>query len=289
MDSFLLRQADRGLALVSGRESQAFLQGLVTADVAALDNETLLYSCLLTPQGKFLDDFFLFRLARGFALDAPKSRLPAIAQRFSMYKLKADVQLTLVKPQPALWVSSDKLKSGAASPALNARMFRDPRHYNLGFRNYCFQSVDLEEQGTAEDYQALRVRLGVPDAEQDLKRESSTLFDNGFDRIGAIAWEKGCYMGQEITARMKYRGLKKWDLLPLKLPNEPAESSTFVGNSLSQGDKTVGQITSVGGQFALARVRLDALEGATSGNLPPITLASHPVDWVALDYMRKSE
>ena len=273
MKDFQILLQNQALALVTGPDKDSILQGLVTADVSRIRDGELVYSCLLTPQGKFLDDFFLFQHPQGIALEAPKARLAEIAKRLQMYKLKAQVALAPMQPQLAIWVSSQK-------PAKADFAFQDPRHAALGWRVYGAAPTEL--RGSEADYQALRTQLGVPDASLDLVRGQSTLFDNGMDRIGAIAWEKGCYMGQEITARMKYRGLKKWDLLPLRTLDQPAT----VGEPILQDEKEVGHITSVADQRAMARVRMDAM---TSGELvesDPLRLASGAFEWIPLDYMR---
>lgn len=277
MPSFQFMLENQALVLVKGRDSEEFLQGLVTADVARIHENTLVYTCFLTPQGKFLDDFFLFKHPLGIALEAPKARLAEIAKRLQLYKLKAEVALLPLKPAMSVLASSEKLEGADFS-------FLDPRHSGLGYRSYAGSAFAQESSGQAT-YEQLRIELGVPNGDLDLQRMQSTIFDNAMDRIGAIAWEKGCYMGQEITARMKYRGLKKWDLLPLKATGSNPE----VGEAILQGEKTVGQITSTVGSYAMARVRMDAMTSSELAESPSLRLASGAFEWLALDYMQKSE
>lgn len=304
----LISLANRGLLVLSGRDTRSFLQGLVTADLALLVPGRALYSTLLTPQGKFLDDFFLIQPSANdddlLWLEAAQDRLAAIAKRLALYRLRADMKIAALEPahhvyvslarspaglavnlppQAGVWVSDPRpcsaLSRGPLSGSDGGRAAATPQGVQgvqgdqgdqdkqaedqLGSRYYCAQALaEAAPLGSPahQAYEQQRIRLGLPDGDQDVERERSTLLDNGFDHAGAIAWQKGCYMGQEITARMRYRGLAKWDLLPVAL-----EAGNFADFDLGQGDevlldgKVVGQLKSCSGNVALARLRLEAL------------------------------
>ncbi len=279
----LIALSNRGLMTISGQDARSFLQGLVTADLDSLVPGRALYSTLLTPQGKFLDDFFLLQpdsqMPNLIWLEAPKERLAPIAKRLSMYRLRADVKIEALAPPHHVYVSQahEPTALTVMLPPEAGLWCSDPRPGSshdleptadlptIGSRYYSSQPITgAVAQGTAahQAYERQRIRLGLPDGDQDVERERSTLLDNGFDRAGAIAWQKGCYMGQEITARMRYRGLAKWDLLPVTL-----EAGNFSDFDLGQGavvsldGKNVGQLRSCSGNVALARLRLEVLTG----------------------------
>lgn len=299
-----LSLSDRGLMELSGKDCRSFLQGMVTADITKLTAKTPLYAALLTPQGKFLDDFFLLQPAADqpdtLWLDAPKERLAPIARRLALYKLRADVAAKAIQPALHVYVSLDPqcarqtegLRPKAGLCWADPRPARDASGQPgapdrtktgsqptpaMGWRLYSPLVLEAAAQpGSALDqaYQQRRIALGLPDGGLDLERERSTLLDNGFERTGAIAWDKGCYMGQEITARMRYRGLAKWALRSLRL-----EAGNFADFDLGQGaevtldGKTIGQIRSCSGNLALARLRCEAL---TQG-LDRFMVHHHPV------------
>ncbi len=328
-DTPLISLEDRGLMVLSGQDTRSFLQGLVTADLDLLVPGRALYSTLLTPQGKFLDDFFLVQPDAEddnlLWLEASKKRLVPIARRLALYRLRADVKIAALEPVHHVYVSlaRDPKELGTDLPPQAGLWCCDPRPSSagdnaqnrattplaekqptdqesadqitaapgtvderkadlgpailgpailgpailgaaiLGSRYYSQQRLDGAPGTDSPAYQAYeqqRIRLGLPDGEQDVEREKSTLLDNGFDHAGAIAWQKGCYMGQEITARMRYRGLAKWDLLPVGLATGNfADFDLGHGEAVTLDGKPVGQLRSCSGNVALARLRLEAL------------------------------
>ncbi len=278
--------------LLEGQECRSFLQAMITADLDKLSAERALYAALLTPQGKFLDDFFLIQPRSdqpdSLWLDAPKDRLAPIARRLAMYKLRADVRARSLDPALHVYVSLQPATAGGgpALPPEAGVSLADPRAASdvadgatpsMGWRLYTHQPLEGAAQaGSALDaaYNQRRIALQLPDGALDLERERSTILDNGFDRAGAIAWDKGCYMGQEITARMRYRGLAKWDLRALRLDaGNFADFDLGQGAEVSHDGKTVGQIRSCSGNLALARLRCEAL---TQG-LDRFMVHQHPV------------
>lgn len=267
---------DRTVIEISGEDRIAFLQGLVSQDVEKVTAEAAKFSAFLTPQGKFLHDFFMAAVGDTLWLDVNAGRAADLARRLKLYKLRSKVTLKVrtdlfiaaVLPEGLreLPVTSE---AGAAVGWHGGVVFTDPRDAAMGAR------IIIPEEGAdaalagagltlAEEsaYNRHRLALGIPDGVADLELEKSTLLESNYDQLGAIDWKKGCYMGQELTARTKYRGLVKRQLAKITWPGDTVpeagrdlvnEAGKPVG-SLRSGVVMEGQVT------ALASVRLDALE-----------------------------
>ena len=281
-----LRLTDRGVLAVSGDDRVAFLQGLVSNDVAKVSAERAVFAALLTPQGKFLHDFIMVDCGDAILLDVAADRLADLLRRLKPYRLRAKVTLTDVS---ADWAVGAVIGDGAvlaaglpggAGPGTakvgddGVTRLVDPRRAELGVRVIgppaAVDALLVQGGGAAPaDYDAARIALGVPDAARDLELEKSTLLEADYDTLNAIAWDKGCYMGQELTARMKYRGLLKRKLVPVRVDGDTPDPGTPV----LAGDRAVGEIRSAADGRAIALMRLDALEG---GGLTAGASAVHP-------------
>ena len=227
----------RGLIHVEGDERVSFLQGLVTADVWKLAQAKILYSCLLTAQGKFLHDFFMIHGDGCILIDCEGGeRAEDLYRRLKLYRLRAKVGLSVEQNHPVY--------------ALPAGGLPDPRHSVLPRRTFEKPAGAIERPFA--DWDAARIRLGVPDGSRDMAVERDTPLDCGLDRFGAISFTKGCYVGQEVTARMNYRGLVKKHLYPVEWQetDPPAPfTDIFVGGVLA------GQMRSCCGASGLALLR----------------------------------
>ena len=234
---------ERGILAVSGPDRRSFLQGLVSNDVEKLAAGRAVYAALLTPQGKYLHDFIMVEQGEAIWLDAEAARLADLRRRLSMYRLRAKVEIA---ERPELGVAA--VFGDGALPALGlpdepgaVRPFGrtgsslvDPRLAELGARVIAdrLRLARLAETGLTEAdfaaYDRHRLALGVPDGSRDLVPEKSILLESGFDELNGVDWQKGCYVGQELTARTKYRGLIKKRLFPVRIegpPPSPAPSS----------------------------------------------------------------
>ncbi len=261
---------DRGVLSVSGRDRVSFLQGLVSNDIEKAGPGSAIYAALLTPQGKYLYDFFVVEAGEAgdaLLLDCERAGLDGLKKRLSLYKLRADVTL---EDRSGEWAVAAVFSSGSIETAIEGvAVFADPRLAKAGVRCILPKAearAILEKAGFAAadeaDYDRLRLTLGLPDGSRDLIAEKSTLLESGFDELNGVDWDKGCYMGQELTARTKYRGLVKKRLMPVAFDGPPPEPGTPV----MLGDKEAGevrssQITGDGG-IGLALMRLDALENS---------------------------
>ena len=291
--------AERGLIAVNGADRQAFLQGLISNDTGKIGAGQAIYATLLTAQGRFLFDLFIAGEGDRYLVDCAADRRADLIKRLSMYRLRAKVAIADATADycVAVLFGKDAATAVGLDPAVGKAMafgggiaYVDPRLAALGLRLILPQAgaaATLRNLGATEDaagagYHALRVTLGVPDAARDLIPEKSILLENGFDELNAIDWQKGCYMGQELTARTRYRGLVRKRLLPVRIEGPAPEA----GTPLLLGDKEMGELrsTTEDGALGLAMVRLEALAGGIAPSLRAgeATLTPQIPDWMRL-------
>lgn len=243
----VVRLPGRMVIEITGEDRVAFLQGLVSNDVAAVVPGRSVWAALLTPQGKWLADFFIFAEADRLLLDAEAAQAPAMAQRLSRFRLRSRATVRILDDLAVY--------AGWDSPAPGGISAPDPRHPDAGWR--LLASPGLPETAALSDWDCMRLYLGLPDGSRDLEAEKTVLLEAGFDELNGVSWSKGCYMGQELTARTKYRGLVKRRLVPVAIHGPTPEAGTPV---LREGIE-VGTMRSSCGDLGLALVRLDALPG----------------------------
>jgi len=292
---YLLPEA-RGLLVIAGEDKASFLQGLVSNDVTKAGPARALYSAFLTAQGRYLHDFFLAEAGGSFYLDCEAARREDLRRRLSLYKLRSKVTVAdaTASHAVALLYGGDALarlglgaQPGAAKPFAGGVAYVDPRLPALGARAVLPRegaAAALEAAGfvagDAAAYDKLRLSLGVPDGSRDLPVEKAILLENGFDELHAIDWDKGCYLGQELTARTRYRGLVRKRLLPVTIEGPtPAP-----GTPVMLGDKEAGEMRSASDGIGLALLRLEYLEGISPPELRAgeARLSAQKPDWVRL-------
>ncbi|HEX5319068.1 MAG TPA: folate-binding protein [Stellaceae bacterium] len=241
---------DRGILAVTGDDRASFLQGLVSNDTSKLGGGAL-YAALLTAQGKYLHDFIMVERDGAIWLDTEAARLPDLKRRLSIYKLRAKVA---IDERPELAVAA---VFGGSLPDI---AFPDPRLAELGGRVVLPREqirATLAGLGLAEAdfaaYDSLRLGLGVPDGSRDLVVDKSILLESGFDELNGVDWQKGCYIGQELTARTKYRGLIKKRLFPVHIDGAAPQP----GAILTLDGKEAGEMRSSRGNQGLALLRLE--------------------------------
>ncbi|GHE88784.1 aminomethyltransferase [Aliiroseovarius zhejiangensis] len=224
----------RSVLRLTGRDRQNFLQGLVTNDVKKLA-DGLVYAALLTPQGKYLADFFLVPDEDAILLDVAAPLAASLAQRLSMYKLRADVHITPTDITPACGLGDTP--DGA---------FADPRHVALGWRAY-----DGRAGQDGIDWDAIRVAHCIPETGIELTPDSYPL-EAGLDRLNGVDFRKGCYVGQEVTARMKHKTELKKGLARVQIIG-----AAPVGTAITADGKLAGTLFTQSGDHAIAYLRFD--------------------------------
>jgi folate-binding protein YgfZ len=296
----------RGVVSVSGPDSRSLLQGLVTQDVALADGRQVCWGAFLTPQGRFLHDLFILQSLDGepdsLLLETDGAHRDDLVQRLTRYRLRARCEITSLADTwrvHALWGSGAAAAlavgdtPGAATAAFGGVLWRDPRHPSLGLRALLpanFDPTDLVEAGfdrvESSVWDQQRIALGVPDGHRDLLAERSLPMETGFDGLNGLSWTKGCYVGQELTARMHYRALVKRRLVPVRIDGPMPQP----GTSVTAGGTEIGDVRSVVASgpdtpaLALAYVKLDALHDALTGRQSlqagDARLVPAPPDWL---------
>ena len=238
---YRLHDETRTVLRLMGADVRPFLQNLVTNDVEKLA-DGIVYAALLTPQGKYLADFFLSAEEDAVLLDADAAQAPALMQRLSLYKLRADVTIEMTdRPVTLLW------------GAENLPGLPDPRHSGLGHRLYA--ASELGTPATPEDYAALRISLCIPAAGAELLPNDSFILEHRFAELNGVDFRKGCYVGQEVTARMKHKTELRKGLVRVTVAGA-AEPGTPI--TTAEG-KPAGTLHSVSGTQGLAYLRFDRM------------------------------
>ncbi|MEL6913489.1 MAG: folate-binding protein [Pseudomonadota bacterium] len=225
----------RKLLRVTGSDRVDFLQTLVTNEVSGLSGG-LVYAALLTPQGKLIADFFLVPDGDGILIDVDARVAAVLAQRLGLYKLRADVTLD--------W-DTRRVAQGLGAPPEGA--FPDPRHATLGWRAYG------AETATIEDWDARRVAACIPEWGAELGPDTFIL-EAGFDRMAGVDFRKGCYVGQEVTARMKHK-----TELQKGIARVAVDGPAAPGTEITSGGKTIGTLHTRAGDEALAFLRFNRI------------------------------
>jgi tRNA-modifying protein YgfZ len=283
---------NRGILAVSGPDRRLFLQGLVSNDVEKLATNRAIYAALLTAQGKYLHDFIMVEVGEAIWLDAEAARLGDLRRRLSMYRLRAKVEIA---ERPELAVAA--VFGGGALAALGLRdepgevrnldggvALVDPRLAKLGAR------IILDREGLARlgagltqvdfaAYDRHRLALGIPDGSRDLVPDKSILLEAGFDELNGVDWQKGCYVGQELTARTKYRGLIKKRLFPVHIDGPAPAPGTMV----TADGRDAGEIRSSRDGTGLALLRLEATSEGRKLVADAATLVPLRPDWMRID------
>lgn len=241
---------DRHVAAITGADAYTFLQGMLSNDVLPLAKAPgIVWTALLTPQGKYLADFFVVKMPDALLIDIKSTFAEATLRRLTMYRLRADVQITATD----LCVSC-----GLGQPPAGA--FADPRHPALGWRSYGKVAVP-----DAVNWDNIRVTHCIPETGIELIADESYLLESGFERLHGVDFRKGCYVGQEVTARMKHKTDLRKGLIRVAITG-----SAPVGTPILSGDKQSGTLFTQAGSHAIAYLRFDRLDGPLSADTAQI-------------------
>ena len=256
----------RGVLRLAGEDRVSFLQGLVSNDVAAVASDRPLYACLLTPQGKFLHDFFLIEVDGALLIECEGARRGDLMERLRKFKLRSKIEIADVSDSYSSFAIQGA-PTVAAPPG--AMFYADPRASELGIRALLPRATAAAAPAgpgflaaDRNDYDRVRIASAVPDGSRDMEPEKAILLESNIDLLNGISWDKGCYMGQELTARTRYRGLIKKRLVPVQIDGTvPA-----IGAPLIENGREVGEMRSSAGDMGLALLRLDRVrEGREIG------------------------
>ncbi len=256
----------RAVIAVSGVDRVSFLQGLVSNDVTLVAPGRAVWAALLTPQGKWLADFFILADREALLLDVEAAQAAMLVQRLSRFRLRADAALALREgwavhaaweERPAPPTAPQLIAPAGAPVPADAVVAADPRLPDAGWR--VLAPAPLAGNADATAYDRHRLALGLPDGSADCEAERSVLLEAGFDELHGISWTKGCYMGQEVTARTRYRGLLKRRLVPVAVAGAlPAPGMPVLRDGIEVGTMRSGRGDAAAG-MGLALLRLEAI------------------------------
>lgn len=256
---------DRALLRVSGAGARAFLQGMITNDIGKAEGGSAIHTGLLSPQGKILFDFFVLPDQDGYLLDVARDQREALRQRLTFYRLRAEVKF---EDEGGFEVAA---AWGAAEPRdvpPGALLFADPRLPRMGYRLIVPTGTPLSALGCAAvdagAYHAHRIAEGVPEGGRDFVFGDSFPHDALFDQLNGVDFKKGCFVGQEVVARMQHRGTARKRVVGV----EAEAALPASGTEVLAGDSPLGTLGSVSGKSGLALLRLDRAEDAKAKSLP---------------------
>lgn len=229
---------------LEGSDRHDFLQSLITNDIRKLETGKAVYACLLNPQGKFLHDFIIIEGCGFTMLDCEGGeRALDLYKRLNMYRLRKDVQISVEEENIVYAVFGKSV--GMA----------DPRHHDMGFRT--FEKPDLEEKPFTS-WDERRIHLTIPDGSRDIAIERDNLLECRIDMFEGVSFDKGCYVGQEVTARIHHRGLVKKHLYTVTFEGKARSPFTDLENG--------GQMRSSSGQIGLALLKDEVAQTLMSNN-----------------------
>ena len=261
-----VRLADRSVISVSGPDARSFLQGLVTCDMARVAPDAPGFGALLTPQGKILFDFLIVAHDDRILLDTSREKAGDLVKRLGFYKLRAKVDIADLSVESA---GCDGLAvialfgADAPAPPADSIVYADPRAATLG-RRAILSSAGAQAIATGDEaaYEAHRIACGAPKGGVDFAYGDAFPHETNMDLLNGVAFDKGCYVGQEVVSRMQHRGLARKRIVRVMVTGDaPA------GTEIRAGEVAVGTLGGVEDGKGLATLRLDRLEGANDAAL----------------------
>ena len=237
---------------ISGQDSVPFIQNLITNDINKCKENHFVYSCLLTPQGKFFADFFIFKNKEKYFFEVNDIFYENFLNKLNMYKLRSNINIEEIKLFYSFIIFGE-LEINNHYEILNF----DPRNNNIGKKliqydpliKFNEKIIEIDEK----KYHEILIKNKVPYSPFDLQENKSLLLENNFDNINAISWNKGCFVGQEITARMKYRALLKKQLYALEL----ISGKINIGDKIIEKGVVLGEVISKANQYIFCILKIE--------------------------------
>ncbi len=266
-----IKLEDRIIIELIGTDTKGFLQALVTNNLDLVSCNKSIYAALLSPQGKYIFDFFIFESSLNglLSIDCEINRYQELLEKLNIYKLRSKIDFNINKNITIFSIYGSDYSElildlemnnieGDTKKVNNNIIIIDPRNKNLGLRIYSntdnfLKKLDQIPYGTASELDYNRIQLTVPNPAVDLEIEKSFLIENNFELINAIDFNKGCYIGQENTARQKYRGTTKKKLVPVKIIGQNISN----GTKIFHDEKIIGTMRSSCKDIGLVTIRTD--------------------------------
>lgn len=240
---------------ICGDDTKDFLQGIITNDINKCSEKKPIYSCLLTPQGKFISDFFIIKRNKDYLIEINKNFKDQFLDKINIYKLRSKIIINeVIDLVSIVCLSSDILINNEIIS------FSDPRDFKLGKKiflhknqiNDFVKKFNLNEV-SLDIYKELLIINLIPSSADDLEINKSLLLENNFQNINAIDWDKGCYVGQEMTARMNYRSLLKKRIYNLQI----ISGKINVGDEIKVNQIVLGKVISKVNKYIICMLKID--------------------------------
>ena len=262
---------DRSVLEIQGTDNIKFLQSLTTNDISKKDQ--LIYSYLLSPQGRFLFDFFSYYNGKTILLDVADNSAELLLKRLNLYKMRSQIEITTCNDLRILY--SDTQHHDTISQ-------RDPRYHRLGYRSFVTNNAELQGTAISNLYLNDKYSHAIPDGTYDLEYDKSFPQEFGAEELNAISFDKGCYVGQEVISRTKYQGVIRKKLFKLNLTQSNINWGETLADDLSiyQAEQKIGKICSLHQDIAIAQIRINLYDGAdpsvqfANGTCATISLAN---------------
>ena len=252
---FILK--DRGIIYISGEDAKEFLQNIVTNDINKVSDTSSCFASLLTPQGKYLFDFIIIRHKQGYFLDCEKNQIDQLIDRLNIYKLNSKIEIlnlsnefevAVISKEKFLALENAKDIVGNTVKYNGDPVALDPRSKNLGGRlianleklNLSLKSLGLKSEDPKK-YYTLSHKLGIPQVNTDKLQDKVFGLECNFEELNGIDFKKGCYVGQENTARMKLKNKLRRKLLPLKSNEKLNVGSNVMFNKFNVGKVLINE------------------------------------------------
>jgi folate-binding protein YgfZ len=265
MDELICLLGDRGVIEVGGADATSFLQRLITNSVLNIPKGEGRYAGLLTPQGKLLFDFFVVPLPQGqdvgYLIDCAGEQTADLVKRLNLHKMRAKIAIEDKSKKFAVAA----IFGGKVAAGLEGVFYRDTRAPHMGVRAIVPRGGALAKLDRAEAsrYEAHRITQGVPKGGVDFRYGDAFVHDVNFDLMNGVDFKKGCYVGQEVVARVHYRNSARKRIVKIHFEG-PAPAQ---GTQITAGETNIGQVGSTADGEGLAMVRLDRLEEARAAGV----------------------
>ncbi|WP_138380531.1 YgfZ/GcvT domain-containing protein [Luteithermobacter gelatinilyticus] len=260
---------DRAVLTLSGPDRYTFMQGLITNDIEKVNGGKAIYAALLTPQGKYLFDFFIVEAGDILYVDCEKARAADLMRKLILYKLRSDVDIR-DRTEELTVIALDQADKDIPL------CFADPRHQKMGYRAIVETLPEGYTPQNPTDYDIKRLALGLPDGARDFVVDKMLILEGNLEALNGVSFSKGCYVGQELTARTKYRGNLRRKLVPVHIDGPLPEPGAPI---LNKAGREVGSLRSGRGDKAIAWMRLDALEFGTAYRCGDSHVIPQRPDW----------
>ena len=265
MDELVYLLDDRGVIEVGGADATGFLQRLITNSVLNIPKGEGRYAGLLTPQGKLLFDFFVVPLPEGpdagYLIDCAGEQTADLVKRLNLHKMRATIAIEDQSKKFAVAA----IFGGEVAAGIEGVFYRDTRAPQMGVRAIVPRGGALAKLDRAEAsrYEAHRITQGVPKGGVDFRYGDAFVHDVNFDLMNGVDFKKGCYVGQEVVARVHYRNSARKRIVKIHFEG-PAPAQ---GTQITAGETNIGQVGSTADGEGLAMVRLDRLEEARAAGV----------------------